>query len=276
MGRRKNSTETQEFSADPIINDKIKTAAAGLQKCVQNYFLELPTEHDKELVADFIIACVQQENIAVKTKKVYLVALTYLSRYLKGQKSFETITSQDLSSYLNSLQRKQAEDPNQSWISTQRTYGVTFLKFFKWLAYPELTPQERKRLPREKHPPVLKGFVLQTKKGTKNPITVKDIWDDKDVAVFLRNCHDNPRHRFYHALAYETSARPGELLHLKIEDIDIQLDENGNPCALIDVGRYGKKKESRIVGITKFTIQYYQEYLQKSHPTQQIERRSFL
>jgi uncharacterized short protein YbdD (DUF466 family) len=58
-------------------------------------------------------------------------------------------------------------------------------------------------------------------------------------------------------------------LQLKIGDIEIQLDENGNPCALIDVGRYGKKKESRIVGITKFTIQYYQANLQqssKSHP----------
>jgi len=34
-----NTAETQEFSADPIINRKIKTAAAGLQKSIQNYFL---------------------------------------------------------------------------------------------------------------------------------------------------------------------------------------------------------------------------------------------
>ncbi len=41
--------QTQEFSVDPIINQKVKTAAQGLQKSIQNYFLEFPTEKDKEL-----------------------------------------------------------------------------------------------------------------------------------------------------------------------------------------------------------------------------------
>lgn len=92
---------------------------------------------------------------------------------------------------------------------------------------------------------MLRGLILQTKKGSKSPVSAKDIWDDMDVAVFLRNCTDNPRLCLYHALAYETSARPGELLQLKIGDIidNIQTDENGKLCALIDVGRYGKKKK---------------------------------
>src|ERR671918_350497 len=37
------------------------------------------------------------------------------------------------------------KDPDQSWISTQRTLGLPLLKFFKWLAYPKLTPKERSR-----------------------------------------------------------------------------------------------------------------------------------
>ena len=89
----------------------------------------------------------------------------------------------------------------------------------------------------------------------------------------MKHCTDNPRLALYHALAYETSARPGELLQLKIGDIadNIQTaDDNGKLCALIDVGRYGKKRKSRIVGITDLTIQYYQRYLtsasSKDHP----------
>jgi hypothetical protein len=62
--------ETQEFSIDPIINQKIKSAVQSLQKSVQNYFMEFPTERDKELVAEFLIACSQQENVAVKTRRV--------------------------------------------------------------------------------------------------------------------------------------------------------------------------------------------------------------
>jgi hypothetical protein len=64
-------------------------------------------------------------------------------------------------------------------------------------------------------------------------------------------------------MAWETSARPSELLQLKIGDIEdnIQLDEDGFPCAIFEVGRYGKTKESlREVGITKLSFQYYNRY----------------
>lgn len=82
------------------------------------------------------------------------------------------------------------------------------------------------------------------------------------------NTAENPRHRFYHVLAFETSGRPGELLSLKIKDIadNIQIDENGKLCAIFKIGEYGKKKESRDVGITELTLQYYQRYLSTSHP----------
>ena len=95
-----NTPQTQAFSADPVINNKIAAAAAGLQPSVQRYFLEFPTEKDKELVADFILSSVKQENVAIKTKRVYLIALTYLSRSLDNKYSFDVMTSDDLSNYI--------------------------------------------------------------------------------------------------------------------------------------------------------------------------------
>jgi integrase/recombinase XerD len=255
--------ETQQFSADTTINSKIKLAVAGLQPSIQKLILEFPSERDKELVADFLLSRIKQENITVGTKRVYLMALAYLSRHhFKNKISLEAMTARDLSDYLiNSLQKDRAKDPDQSWISTQRTYGRPIQKFFKWLAFPDMTPQERKFLPHDKLPPVLKGLVLQTKKGSKTPVKAKHIWNDKDVALFLKYCKDNPRLRFYHALAMETSGRPGELLPLKIGDVKIESDSAGKLYAALDIGRYGKKKESRITGITEFSIQYFQVYL---------------
>lgn len=84
----------------------------------------------------------------------------------------------------------------------------------------------------------------------------------------MKYCTDNPRLRLYHAIAWETSARPGELLELKIGDIEdnIQIDEDGFPCVVLEVGRNGKTKESlREVGITKLSLQYYNMY-KPSHP----------
>jgi integrase len=253
--------ETLQFSADPIINDKVKLAVKGLwQPSIQKLFLEFQSDQDKELVADFILACVQEENIAVGTKRAYLIALARLASHVK--KHFDVMTSQDLKTYLNSMQRDREQDPDQSWIRTQRAYGVPLFKFFKWLAYPEMTPHERRRhLPHEKLPSVLKGVVLQVKRGSRTPVKNKDLWSDKDTAIFLRYCMDNRRLRFYHALAIETSGRPGELLQLKIGDINIETDLEGKLYATLEIGRYGKRKEGRIVGITEFTIQYYQEYL---------------
>ncbi len=59
----KKTVETLEFSSNPTINQKIKSAVTGLQKHVQKLFLEFPTEHDKEQVADFILMSVKQEDM---------------------------------------------------------------------------------------------------------------------------------------------------------------------------------------------------------------------
>jgi integrase len=254
------SAETQQFSADPIIDKKIRTAVAGIKhKHVQNLFLDFPTEHDKELVADYLLTCIKQENIFPNTKRIYLIALNYLSKHLQHKKSFESMTAKDLTSYLDSL--KKDEDPDEGWISTQKTMAHSYMKFFKWLAYPELTPKERKLLPRNKFPAVLKEVVVPSKTGSKSPVKAKDIWTDEDTAIFLKYCTENPRLRFYHALAIETSGRPGELLQLKIGDINIESDSEGKLYTALDIGRRGKKRQSRIVGITDFTLQYYQVYL---------------
>ena len=53
---RENTTtmKLRNFLQTPVINRKIKSAIEGLQPSIQKYFLEFPTEKDKELVADFI------------------------------------------------------------------------------------------------------------------------------------------------------------------------------------------------------------------------------
>jgi hypothetical protein len=159
--------ETQQFTADPIVNSKIKTVVIGLPRSISNLFLEFPTDHNKELVANFLDSCIKQENISLNTKRIYLIALAYLAREVK--KPLELVTNSDLKTYLDSMQKSQVEDPDQSWISTQRTLGLPLLKFYTWLAYPDMTPQERKALPRDRYQKVLKNIVQHTKKGSKSP-----------------------------------------------------------------------------------------------------------
>ncbi len=136
MKNKNTEVETLEFSSNPNINQKIKLAVAGLQKGVQKLFLEFPTEHDKEQAADFILASIKQENISPSTRRILVIALAYLSRFFGNKLSFDDMTREDLANYVNSYQKELDKDPDQSWISTQRTLGLPLLKFFKWLAYP--------------------------------------------------------------------------------------------------------------------------------------------
>ena len=95
-----NKNETQEFTADPIINSKIKTVVIGLPRSISNLFLEFPTDHNKDLVANFLHSCIKQENISINTKRVYFIALAYLAREVKKKKSLELVTNSDLKTYL--------------------------------------------------------------------------------------------------------------------------------------------------------------------------------
>lgn len=60
-----NAVETQKFSADPATNNKIKAVVTGLPKSISNLFLEFLTDHDRNLVADFLDSCLKQENISL-------------------------------------------------------------------------------------------------------------------------------------------------------------------------------------------------------------------
>jgi hypothetical protein len=63
-----NAVETQKCSADPATNNNIKAVVTGLPKSISNLFLEFLTDHDKNLVADFLDACLKQENISLNTE----------------------------------------------------------------------------------------------------------------------------------------------------------------------------------------------------------------
>jgi integrase len=293
--------ETQEFSANPIINKKVKIAVSGLQRTTQKYFItDIINEKDQELAADFIIFCVKQDNVKPKTRRVYVIALAYLCRYLTNKKykvSLDKVTADMLYDYIDSFRSALDEKATvaaeakkeeaavdeeearllqqlnyQSWMTNQKTLCEPLKKFYKWVAYPQLTAQQRKRLPRDKWPDVLKRFELAIKDtgAPMTPVKDSDIWEEKDIAIFLKYCTDNrySRLRLFHVMAWETSARPSELLQLRIADIEdnLQQEGNGNPCAVFEVGRNGKNKYAhRRLGITKLSLQYYNWYLH-SHP----------
>jgi integrase len=61
-----------------------------------------------------------------------------------------------------------------------------------------------------------------------------DLWTEEEHEVFLRYC-PSIRDNLYHAMAYDTSARPNELLALRIPDIFFRKATDGIQYAEIVV-----------------------------------------
>jgi hypothetical protein len=143
MGKdQKHYKPIQEFTTNNLALDrKIKEACIGLRPCTQHLLMELPTDEDRELIADYIIEWANTYGngimMSVNTKIGYITSLVYLSRYVGHKKSFKQMTREDIiDGYLKSIKRDFSQDPDQKWVNTYKTRANKILAFWKWMTQP--------------------------------------------------------------------------------------------------------------------------------------------
>jgi integrase len=131
---------------------------------------------------------------------------------------------------------------------------MVFSSFFKWLYNPD-EPDNRKRIT----PPCMRG-IKRLPRQEKSPFKPSDLWNTEEHGVFLKYC-PSKRDVCYHAMANDTSARPSELLNLRIADIVFKVSESGIQYAEIVVS--GKTRSRTLPLIS--SIPYLKDWLQ-NHP----------
>ncbi len=261
----------ESFSQDYVTNEKVKRACKGLLPNIQRLFLELQSDQDKAALADFIIDCYEQQNVAPKTRKSYVTAMIYLSRHLCHKKHFAEMTREEIFSYLNTLKKDSGSSSSnnagfKSWINTYNHCASIIAKFYKWYTQPDLRPNERQL------PPILRGLTYFHNKE-KTPVKAKDLWTEENTAIFLKYCQD-ARLACYHMIAHDMGARPGEILALRIGDIDIrQAPSTGKWYAQLEIGRGGKTTPRTVPLID--AIPSLTEWLNK-HPMGQSNPDAFI
>lgn len=164
------------------------------------------------------------------------------------------MTKQEILNYLNSLRRPEAVDRTHKWIGSYNARQMIFLKFFRWLYN-----QEESDVTKRITPACMQGVKRLTRKE-KSPYKPSDLWTDEEHELFLKYCPSN-RDRAFHAMANDTSARPHELLNLKIKDIVFKRAANGIQYAEVLV--CGKTKSRTLPLIS--SIPYVKIWLQE-HP----------
>lgn len=238
------------------MSDVIDQITQGLSKPYFNKILkDLKIRHEEntDTICKYILAEQTEINIKNSTKEGKIKVLVWLSNYFDNKKRFQDIAKEDILSYLNSLRKPQDQDGG--WINSYNNRQMIFLKFFKWL-YNQDEPNNRER----ETPQCMIG-IRRLSKRQKTSYRPSDIWDERDIAVFLKYC-PNKRDRCYYAMAFDMSARPHEILSLRIKDIKFCMTDNNKQYVEVKIpdGKTGSR-----VTVLIDSIPYLKDWLLE-HP----------
>ncbi len=167
------------------------------------------TKSNHQITNEYLDAMKVEINLSLNYKSIILNTLTKLSQF-HNDKTFVKITNNDIITYLNSLRKPENADPLHRWIGTYNLHLTTLTRFFKWLYSPELEAKKRPKPVVVQNIPLLRRKEVSSYKPT-------DLWTVADDQTFLK-WYPNVRDRCYHVIARDLSARPHEILGLKIKD----------------------------------------------------------
>jgi integrase len=95
----------------------------------------------------------------------------------------------------------------------------------------------------------------------KSPYKPSDIWTNEEHAIFLKYCPEK-RDKCYHSMANDTSARPHELLCLRIKDIVFKMSSTGMQYAEVHIVE--SKTKPRTLPLI-FSIPYLKDWIDSHH-----------
>jgi integrase len=206
-----------------LLEKKINAAVEGFGT---NRFCELILRDRNRLskentltVSDYIIAMKREVNPRLNYKRSTIQVIAELSKNIGIAKKFIDMTREDLVSYLDKYRKPEDEDRSHKWIGSYNTKRAVLSRFFKWLHYPHVDdPKRRNELSAlERKPDCIMG-IRQLKRKEISCYKPSDLWSQEDDLLFLKWV-TNKRDRCYHTMARDLSARPHEILNLKIKDI---------------------------------------------------------
>jgi integrase/recombinase XerD len=213
-------------------------------------------------ICDYLIAMKREINPRLSYKEKVIHIFTLLSRAVGIEKQFIDMTRDDiLYCYLDKYRKSEKEDPMHRWIGGYNLRVVLLSRFFKWLYYPNIDdPKKRSELSAlDKKPECIMG-IKQLKRKEVSCYKPTDLWTQEDDLIFLKWV-TNKRDRCYHTMARDLSARPHEILNLKIKDIIFKTSGNFLYAEVLVNGKTG----SRHIPLIQ-SIPYIKEWL-SNHPS---------
>jgi integrase len=250
---------------DEVLDRKISIVTEGF---TTDRFCELVLRERNRLskenaltVCDYIIAMKTEINPRLNTIRTTVQFLSELSKAAGIEKKFVDMTRDDILSYLDKCRKLENEDPLHKWIGSYDVKRVILTRFFKWLYYPGIdSPKKRNELSSEERKPECIMGIAKLKRKEISCYKPSDLWTQEDDLLFLKWV-TNKRDRCYHTMARDLSARPHEILNLKIKDIVFKTVDKYQYAEVLVNGKTG----SRHIPLIQ-SIPYIKDWL-SNHPS---------
>lgn len=231
--------------------ESINQNTNGLPKFAYKQLTQQISTENAVTIIEFIKCQKTEINPSDSYKSLVIRSLIILIKYFKSKK-FKQLTRIDIINYLDSLRKSEEADPTHKWIGTYNLRRQIFLKFFKWLYDP--TEAAKKRT----IPKVMRD-IPPLKRKEQSIYKPDDLWSQEDDRMFLKYCPDK-RIQCYHAISRDTSARPDEILKLRVREINFKLAGDKTYAQISVNGKTG----NRIIPLFN-SIPYIKDWL-NNHP----------
>ncbi len=232
--------------------ESIENITNSIPKFVYKQLAQYISRENASIIIEFIKCQKTEINLSDTYKNLIITSLITLIKFFKN-KNFKQLTRIDIINYLDSLRKSEEADPTHKWIGTYNLRRQLFLKFFKWLYDPTREAKMRQI------PEVMRDIPL-LKRKEQSIYKPDDLWSPEDDKIFLKYCSDK-RIQCYHAISRDTSARPSEILKLRVKEINFKLAAGDKTYAQISVNG---KTGNRIIPLFD-SIPYIKDWL-NNHP----------
>jgi hypothetical protein len=212
------ATTTITATAD---DDKFKIVTSGIKSYRINILnrLQAKSKENAATIVDYLFSMHNEINPSAGYKTSQIIILSQLSEFCNGndnnhEKPFLQMTRDGVLAYLNSCRKPEEIDPLHKWIGTYNARRIYILRFFKWLYNPKMEPGKRPT-------PDVMTNIPSFKRKEKSIYKPTNLWTEEDDALFLKYC-PNKRDKCYHTMSRDLSARPSEILNLKIKMLSLK------------------------------------------------------
>ena len=251
-----NQKPSKPFYYDKIANEKIDFATAGLLPFIYKDLTQNISSENALNIAEYILAMKTETNLSDMYITTIIQTLSILSRFSRN-KSFTHMTRDEILVYLDSIRKPDMLDPLHKWIGTYNLKRIIFLRFFKWLYFPNEEPKRRKI------PAVIEDIPM-LKRREQSMYKPTDLWTLEDDLLFLKYC-PNKRDRCYHAISRDMSCRPHEILRLRIRDVIFKTTTNNYQYAEVLVNGKTGSRSTPLFNSIPYIKDWLDEHIQRGN-----------